>query len=65
MDTPEPIVDRIGKALETALARPEVRETRYRRLRAAQRPTRSVRRHHQVRRRAVGQVVKDAGIPPD
>ena len=54
--TPQPVVERISKALEAALAtagRPA--ETRHRRLRAEERAARGIRRHHQVRRRGVGQ----------
>ena len=55
--TPQPIVERISKALEAALATPDVqRKARHRRLRGRRaRRCGPVRRHHQGRRRAVGQ----------
>ena len=54
--TPQPIVDRISEALEKALATPDVQQ----RLDTAgcepkSAPLQAIRRHHQDRRRAVGQ----------
>ncbi len=54
--TPEPIVNRISQALEAALA--TARRSRKARpcgLRAEERAAGAIRRHHQVRRRALGQ----------
>src|SRR5665213_1626223 len=66
MGTPEPIVDRIGKALEAALATPEVRE----KLDTAGREPHSAPRAQfaDIIKSDVAlwaKVVKDAGIPPD